>query len=63
MYLNVQMLSQAVTKYCMEYFGNSSKNRICILEQIIFKIADVESLKSLFYYHYLDFMYNNTGTF
>ena len=51
---NVQgyLLSQVLTRYCMIYFGNSSKIGILFLEWIIYNVlkkSDVENLKNLFF--------------
>ena len=49
--VQVYLLSHAVTRYCMIYFGNSSKIGICFKNKSCIKKADVEDLKILFLIH------------
>ena len=47
----VYLLSHAETKYCMIYFGNSSKMELVFMNKSCIKKSDVENLKRLFLIH------------
>ena len=47
--VQVYVLSQAVTHYCMIYFGNSSKIGIIFRINPVLEKSDVENLKNIFY--------------
>ena len=51
--INVQvyLLSHAVTRCCMIYFGNSWKIEICFKNKSYIKKSDVENLKKIFFIH------------
>ena len=49
--MQVYLLTQAVTRNCMIYFGNSSKIGICFKNKSYIKKSDVENLKNLFVLH------------
>ena len=51
--VQVYLLSHAVTRYCMIYFGNSSKIGICLYNNSCIKNSDVENLKNVFLIHEL----------
>ena len=52
--VQVYLLSQALTRYCLIYFGYSSKIGICFfLINHMLKKPDVENLKNLFVFHCL----------
>ena len=49
--VQVYLLSHAVTRYCMIYFGNSWKIGICFYNKLCSKKSDIENLKNLFLIH------------
>ena len=49
--VQVYLLSDVVTRYCMIYLGNSSKIGICFLNKSCIKKSDVENLKKIFLIH------------
>ena len=49
--VQVYLVSHAVTRYCMIYFGKSSKIGIYLQNKSCMKISDVENLKNLFLIH------------
>ena len=55
--VQVYLLSHAVTRYCMIYFGYSSKIGICFYNNSCIKKSDVENLENLFL---IDMDYYNT---
>ena len=51
--VQVDLVSEAVTRYKMIYFGNSSKIGICSKINQYIKKSDVENLTKLFLFHRL----------
>ena len=49
--VQVNLLSHAVRRYCMIYFGNLSKIEFCFSNKSCIKKSDVENLKDLFLIH------------